>query len=162
MIAALSGCAAARAGSSPSDTIERDIRDARDRFNAAIARRDTLTIAGTLLPTYHTVRGSSTQSHGAEAAMAVWRQTFARDTSVWYVRSPREIRVNGAWGLAEELGDWRGHLTAPDGPVDVSGVYSAKWQRTTSGRWRLQAEVFTTLDCRGGAKGCVPPDPVGP
>lgn len=138
----------------------RAVHDARDRYNAAIARRDAAAIGAMLLPSYHLVTGRSVQSHGREGEIAKWRTLFVDDTSVAYVRTPDRIQVNAGWGLAEEHGTWVGRLTAPDGPVRVSGVYGAKWQRATDGRWLLQAEVFTTLACAGGPQGCRPPDPV--
>ena len=137
------------------------IRGTRARFNAAIASRDSTIIASLLLPSYHVVTGRSAQSHGVSEAMTTWRGLFT-DSTMLYVRRPREVRTNSAWGLAEELGDWTGRFTAPDGPVRVSGSYAAKWQRDTAGRWRLQTEVFTTLACAGGPQGCRPPDPVSP
>jgi ketosteroid isomerase-like protein len=137
------------------------IRAARERFNGAIASRDTATIAALLLPSYHLVTGRSVQSHGIAEETAIWQGMFA-DSTLLYVRRTRELRANAAWGLAEELGDWTGRLTAPDGPVRVNGSYAAKWQRDTRGAWRLQSEVFTTLRCEGGPQGCKPPDPVAP
>jgi ketosteroid isomerase-like protein len=137
------------------------IRSARERFNGAIASRDTATIAALLLPSYHLVTGRSVQSHGIAEETAIWQGMFA-DSTLLYVRRTREIRANPAWGLAEELGDWTGRLTAPDGPVRVNGSYAAKWQRDTRGAWRLQSEVFTTLRCEGGPQGCKPPEPISP
>jgi ketosteroid isomerase-like protein len=156
-------CAGARpANDTLSDAATaRAVRAARERFNAAIAGRDTATIAASLLPTYHIVTGRSAQGHGVADEVALWQSMFA-DTTLLYVRRSREVRSNAAWGLAEELGDWTGHLTALDGPVRVSGSYAAKWQRDTGGNWRLQSEVFTTLRCDGGPQGCKPPDPVAP
>jgi len=162
---ALSACRAGpRAAEShatpPGDGAGAEIRRARERFNAAIARRDTIAIGDLLLPSYHLITGRSAQAAGRDAGRHSWAVLFAADSTVTYVRTPREVRVNEAWGLAEELGDWVGRLRAPDGAVDVGGVYAAKWQRTTSGAWRLQSELFTTLRCRGGPAGCVPPEPV--
>ena len=151
---AVSGDGADRATSSA-------VRAARERFNAAIASRDTTTIAALLLPSYHIVTGRSAQGHGVAEEAGAWREMFA-DTTLLYVRRTREVRANPAWGIAEELGDWTGRLTAPDGPVRVGGSYAAKWQRDTGGSWRLQSEVFTTLHCEGGSQGCKPPDPVAP
>jgi ketosteroid isomerase-like protein len=162
-ILALANCSGARAASN--DTADAAsasaIRAARERFNAAIASRDTATIASLLLPTYHIVTGRGAQGHGVAEEVGLWRTMFA-DSTLVYVRRTREVRANQAWGLAEELGDWTGRLTAPDGAVRVSGSYGAKWQRDTGGNWRLQSEVFTTLQCEGGPQGCKPPDPVAP
>ena len=144
----------------PSD--REDVRSTRGRFNDAIARHDVAGIEGFLLPSYHIVTGRSVQSHGRSAAIQDWRTIFSGDSTVIYVRTSNNIFVNAAWGLAEELGTWAGHFTAPDGRVQVSGVYSAKWQRDARRRWWLQAEVFTTLECRGGAQGCRGPDAVEP
>jgi ketosteroid isomerase-like protein len=163
LILALAGCTAAQSAPTDSATVavSNDIRAARERFNAAIASRDTATIGSLLLPTYHIVTGRSVQSHGAADEIGTWRTMFS-DTTLLYVRRTREVRANPSWGIAEELGDWTGRLTAPDGPVRVNGSYAAKWQRDTGGRWRLQSEVFTTLHCEGGPQGCKPPDPVAP
>ncbi|HEY6828086.1 MAG TPA: nuclear transport factor 2 family protein [Gemmatimonadaceae bacterium] len=163
LIFVLAGCSGARAAARDSvdAATSTAIRAARERFNAAIASRDTATIASLLLPTYHLISGRSVQSHGVAEEVAVWKSMFA-DTSLLYVRRTREVRANQAWGLAEELGDWTGRLTAADGPVRVGGSYAAKWQRDTGGEWRLQSEVFTTLHCEGGPQGCKPPDPAAP
>ena len=160
---AAAGCAGASSGGR--DTADaatsNAIRAARERFNAAIASRDTATIAALLLPSYHLVTGRSVQSHGVAEEIALWQTMFV-DSTLLYVRRTREVRANPAWGLAEELGDWTGRLTAPDGPVRVNGSYAAKWQRDARGAWRLQSEVFTTLHCEGGPQGCKPPDPIAP
>ena len=163
LILALAACTRAQpaSGDSADGASSGAIRTARERFNAAIASRDTIAIAALLLPSYHIVTGRSVQSHGVPEEIAVWRAAFA-DSTLLYVRRTREVRANPAWGLAEEVGDWTGRLTAPDGPVRIGGSYAAKWQRDTGGSWRLQSEVFTTLHCEGGPQGCKPPDPVAP
>jgi hypothetical protein len=74
-----------------------------------------------------------------------------------YIRTPREIAINEAWGIAEELGNWNGRYTADGTLVQASGVYSAKWQLTENGEWVVQAEIFTTLNCEGP---CEKPDPI--
>ena len=142
----------------PSD--DTAVRATRSRFNDAIARHEAAAIEGFLLPNYHIVTGRSAQTHGRTAEIQNWRTMFSGDSTVIYVRTPDKILVNASWGLAEELGTWAGHYTAPDGLVQVSGVYSAKWQRDAKRRWWLQTEVFTTLECRGGAQSCRGPDPV--
>jgi ketosteroid isomerase-like protein len=133
------------------------IRAARERFNLAIEYKDAEAIRAFLAPSYHLVTGRSDQFHGAEAEATRWAEVFRTDPSAVYRRTPREIIVNEAWGLAEELGNWQGSYTAEGMLVQASGVYSAKWQRTENGEWVLQAEVFTTLTCDGP---CQPPDPL--
>lgn len=136
------------------------IRFARERFNVAIADKDVETIRDLLAPTYHIVTGRSAQNHGADEEAVRWAEVFRADPTAIYQRTPREITINEDWGLAEELGNWKGSYTAEGKLVQASGVYAAKWQRAEDGEWVLQVEVFTTLTCTGPASGCVRPDPI--
>ena len=137
------------------------VRAARDEFNAAIARHDAEAIGRLLAPGYHIVTGRSDQSHGAGTEREKWAARFAADPTVTYRRTPREVRANEAWGLAEETGDWAGSYTMAGSRAKAAGVYAAKWQRAVDGRWLIQSEVFTTLSCEGPAAACVLPDPIG-
>jgi ketosteroid isomerase-like protein len=136
------------------------IRAARQQFNRAIEQRDVEAIQSFILPEYHIVTGRSAQSHGKAEQAQLWAQTFAEDPTFVCIRTTREVRVNKAWGLAEELGNWRCDYTVDAGKVRGTGVYAAKWQRSLRGSWLLQSEVFTTLNCEGSDQGCWPPDPV--
>jgi len=129
----------------------------RQRFNIAIANKDANTIRSLLAESYHIVTGRSDQNHGAEEETARWASVFRADPTAIYVRAPREVTVNEAWGIAEELGNWQGSYTLNGKLVHASGVYSAKWQRATTGTWVLQAEVFTTINFDDD---CIPPDPI--
>lgn len=123
---------------------DQPIRAARVASNVAIARRDVEAIVSFLLPTYHIVTGRGVARSGVEASRKSWREQF-RDPAVQYVRTPREIRVNEALGLAHEVGEWTGTQTADGALVRVGGVYAAQWQRAADGRWLLAAEIFTML-----------------
>jgi ketosteroid isomerase-like protein len=145
----------------PSDMpVEDTIRAARERFNAAIENRDVEAIRSLLAPEYHIVTGRNEQSHGADPEAQRWADRFRADPSVLYRRTPREVTINEDWGLAEELGNWRGTYTSEGMTVHASGVYAAKWQRAEDGAWLLQAELFTTITCTGPEGGCPPPDPI--
>ncbi len=133
------------------------IRSARERFNLAIAEKDSKRIRLLLASTYHLITGRSDQFHGAKEEENRWAELFQSDPTAVYHRTPREITANETWGIAEELGNWQGMYTANKTLINASGVYAAKWQRTRNGEWVLQAEVFTTLTCEGP---CSPPDPV--
>ncbi|MBK8784159.1 MAG: nuclear transport factor 2 family protein [Anaerolineales bacterium] len=133
------------------------IRSAREVFNIAIAEKNAKGIRPLLAPSYHLVTGRSDQFHGADEEEIRWAELFQTDPTAVYRRTPREITTNEAWGLAEELGNWQGTYTAKGIFVNASGVYSAKWQRTTTGAWVLQAEVFTTINFD---EACAPPDPI--
>ena len=136
------------------------IRAARERFNVAIANKDVEAIRALLAPAYHIVTGRSAQNHGADEEATRWAEVFRADPTAIYRRTPREITINEEWGLAEELGNWKGNYTADETLIYASGVYAAKWQRVEDGEWVLQVEVFTTLTCTGSDSGCVRPDPI--
>ncbi len=138
-------------------TTYQSIRNVRERFNKAIEEKDVETIRALLAPTYHIVTGRSDQFHGADEEAARWASVFQSDPTAIYIRTTREITVNEAWGIAEELGNWQGSYTLKNILVKASGVYSAKWQKTKSGNWVLQAEVFTTIEFD---EACVPPDEI--
>ncbi len=133
------------------------IRSAREVFNIAIAEKNAKGIRPLLAPSYHLVTGRSDQFHGADEEEIRWAELFQTDPTAIYRRTPREITTNEAWGIAEELGNWQGTYTVKGILVNASGVYSAKWQRTTTGTWILQAEVFTTINFD---EACTPPDPI--
>lgn len=136
------------------------IREARERFNTAIAERDLEAIGSLLAPEVHVVTGRGTQYHGKPQMLEVWQRIFAADPTLIYRRTPREVQVNEPWGLAEEVGDWTGSYTVAGEAVQSSGRYAAKWQRTPGGEWVLTAEVFTTFACEGPPAGCPPPTPI--
>lgn len=133
------------------------IRAARERFNLAIAEKNSKGIRPLLAPTYHLVTGRSDQFHGADEEEIRWATLFQNDPTAIYRRTPREITTNEAWGIAEELGNWQGSYTNKNTLIHASGVYAAKWQCTQNGKWVLQTEVFTTLICEGP---CDPPDSI--
>ena len=143
---------------SPRSGADAHIRAARVRFNAAIAHQDVAAIGGFLAPSYHIVTGRSAQSHGAATEVDAWRETFLADPGFVCERTTTEIAVNDGWALAKELGHWVCNYQAAGEPVRSHGVYAAKWQRAENGSWLLQAEVFTTLECRGPPEGCRAPD----
>jgi CubicO group peptidase (beta-lactamase class C family)/Tol biopolymer transport system component/ketosteroid isomerase-like protein len=136
---------------------------ARLAYNEAIAKRDPVGMRAVLSPTFHMVLGRSSQNHGADQTMARMQATFATDSLYSCVRTPDHVDVNAAWGLAQESGHWRCRYAgvpagAPEGYA--TGTYNAKWQRDTGGSWRLQAEIFTTLECVGQSTACAKPDAV--
>ncbi|HRJ76509.1 MAG TPA: nuclear transport factor 2 family protein [Anaerolineales bacterium] len=133
------------------------ILEAREKFNIAIANKDAGIIRSLLAPSYHIVTGRSDQFHGQDEEAIRWRQVFESDPTAIYIRTPREITINERWGIAEELGNWKGSYTLNKILVNSSGVYSAKWQKTKNGNWVLQAEVFTTIEFD---ESCIPPDPI--
>ncbi|MBI2333454.1 MAG: hypothetical protein HYU84_15075, partial [Chloroflexi bacterium] len=123
----------------------------------AIVEKDSKRIRPLLATSYHLVTGRSDQFHGADEEANRWAKLFQSDPTAVYRRTPREVTANDVWGIAEELGNWQGEYTLNGNVVHASGVYAAKWQRTTQGKWVLQAEVFTTINFD---EACIPPEPI--
>ena len=140
--------------------VEDTIRARREVFNSALAEKNVEVIRSLLAPSYHIVTGRSEQSHGADQEAQRWAERFQNDATTFYRRTPRELTINKEWGIAEELGNWKGNYTVKETLVHASGVYAAKWQRAEDGEWVLQAEVFTTITCTGPEGGCPPPEPI--
>jgi ketosteroid isomerase-like protein len=120
------------------------IRAARAALDEAIARQDLEALGRFLLPSYHVVTARSMQRDGRDASLWSWSEMFRRDPGSAVGRTPEEIHVNVEWGMAEEHGRWTGTIRTKDGPMELAGVYAAKWHNTAEG-WLLQAEIFTPI-----------------
>ncbi len=140
----------------------REVPAARAEYNAAIVAGDAQRIAAMLAPTYHAVFGRGAHIEGDSAARMDWEQEFRENGRASCERIPGEVVVNEAWRIAHERGTWRCRSGRGAQRIHPSGIYAAKWQRDTGGRWRVQAEVFTTLRCEGGSTVCLPPEPIPP
>jgi hypothetical protein len=82
----------------------------------------------------------------ADAHEQFWKQ---RPDVTWdYI--PTEIRVFDQWRWLSERGTWIQKWTAEDRPIELRGTYQAFW-KFVDGRWRLDAHLFVTTSCRGGA-----------
>jgi ketosteroid isomerase-like protein len=150
---------AARAGLLPAPVAGQSsaaaVRAARDWYNRAIARSDANAIVALFTPDYHAVFGRGMHIEGVEAARADWIEDPAS-----CIRTADRVTVNDVWGLAHERGRWQCRATVNGAVARQSGRYAAKWERDVSGRWRVQAELFTTLQCTGAQADCRPPDPL--
>ncbi len=128
---------------------------ARDHFNGAIAAHDVPAIPAFLDNPYQitTSTGQLLQSTPEEDAVA-WADIFRDRPDVIYVRTPDSVEVSDLMDLAAERGTWVGRWTEPAGPVEVGGSYFAQW-RNTGDSWRIRAEAFVRLYCKGS--GCEKP-----
>ncbi|MBL8379916.1 MAG: nuclear transport factor 2 family protein [Burkholderiales bacterium] len=126
------------------------IRAARERSNRAIAAHDLDAIAGAWTDDVHVLASAGTSSTGREANRQSLAAQFAKRPDTVYVRTPVEVDVFAAWGVAAERGDWVGRWTEPDGPLEIGGSYEAQWRRV-DGSWLIRAELFVPHWCKGGA-----------
>ena len=117
------------------------IRAARAAYNAAIS--PILVgefVAACLADDYRLQASNGTTVQGRDALLAHWREKFAHDPDVCFVRRPAAIAVDG--GSARERGSWTGHLTDRGVRVERAGSYEAEW-RLEDDRWLLVAETFS-------------------
>jgi len=126
------------------------IRAARDRSNRAIAAHDTAGIAAEWMPNVHLVSSTGLQIEGREANIQSFARLFAGIPDVIYVRTPDSLRVFRPWGMGAEYGRWRGSWTSEGEKIEIGGSYFGKWQKDAD-RWRIQAEIFVPMWCRGGS-----------
>lgn len=122
------------------------IAAARNALNRAIVAKDANAIADLLAEAYHVVTALNSQRSGREESRKAWEEMFVSDPAATFERIPAQIEVNEELGMAQETGVWTGRFRAGADPVNVSGVYAAKWERAPDGRWLLLAEVFTPLN----------------
>ncbi len=127
----------------------RVIRSLREQSNVAIARHDTAGIAAILAPHVVVVTSNSRTFAGRDAMIRSFAEQFASSPEVWYRRTPLEVKVFDAWGMASEEGRWTGAWTDPDGPLTIGGIYFAKW-RMLDGRWLVESETYVPDRCSGG------------
>lgn len=143
------------AGAQSHETCDRSataaaIEAQRQLFNRAIVDADLATIEGVLAEDVVLVAGTwSDLFLGRAAQLAIWSGDFDAPAERWtYERTPDCIRVSGITPMAMEDGHWQGR--GPEG-ASAAGDYTAKWRRI-DGEWRLEAEIFMTLECTGA--GC--------
>lgn len=135
---------------------EQAIRQRRASSNAAIARHDTAGIAAVMANSVIVLTSRSAQQVGRAANMASFAEQFRTRPDVVYERTPEQIRIYEAWGMASEFGRWAGSWTDPDGKIRIGGTYFAKW-RLKNGAWLIESETYVPEQCTGGSYCRTPP-----
>jgi uncharacterized protein (TIGR02246 family) len=128
---------------------EAEIRERREAFNRAIADRDTAALAAIWTDDVDVVTSAGGRISGRDAYRERFASYFENRPGYTYRREPYRVRVHEPWGVATERGRWRARWTEPDGSVDVGGEYLIHWRHTDAG-WRVHAEMFAVIHCRGG------------
>ena len=129
---------------------EQQIRARRESSNAAIARHDTAGIGAILAPNVIVVTSNSIHRQTREANVESFAEQFRTRPDVVYRRTPDEVRVFLPWLMASERGRWTGSWTEPDGKIQLTGSYFAKW-RNIDGVWFVESETYVPETCAGGA-----------
>jgi ketosteroid isomerase-like protein len=128
---------------------ERQIRDRRESSNQAIARHDAAGIGAILATNVIVVTSNSLHREGRDANVQSFAEQFRTRRDVVYRRTPDEVRVFAPWLMAAEAGRWTGSWTDPDGKIELTGRYFAKW-RKLDGVWLVESETYVPETCTGG------------
>jgi ketosteroid isomerase-like protein len=142
-VAGLSATAAPAAA-----TEQEKIKTERMRQNTAIVHFQVDEVASFWTDDVTICRGLGIQLSGKTAYRKLFESDAPSPTQIVYQRMPDAIEVSPLWPLAFESGVWSGHLGGVDGPVVISGRYSAQWVKR-EGRWLIRAEVFVALEGSG-------------
>jgi ketosteroid isomerase-like protein len=124
------------------------IRSLRAASNAAIAAHDAGAVASFFDEDYVITISTGAIERSRRAAAESFAAHFVEFPDVVYVRTPTEIVVSEAYPLAFETGTWVGSRTDANGPLENGGRYTASW-RKVDGVWKIHAELFVGLYCRG-------------
>ncbi len=119
------------------------IRALREASNQALKAYDHAAELSHLTEEVLITTGSGTLLAGKEA-LRNYIESFGESKMYW-VRTPGEIRVNEAKGLAWEQGTWKGYDPDQGTAPVVGGQYAAQWTKA-SGAWLIHSELFVTLE----------------
>jgi len=122
-----------------------EVRAARLAQNAVLAAHQMDSAASFWVNDVVITAGLGRVLRGKDA----YRQAFALDSGMVYVRTPAHIDVATPWLSAWEEGEWVGRQ-GPSGPIVIRGRYAAQWHRVGT-RWLIRSEVFVALACSGAA-----------
>lgn len=108
--------------------------------NIAIIKHDVEGITKYLTPDVTYVIGRAKSFEGKDAVIALWKQLFAANPQVGYVRRPSEVIISKNDTLAWETGTWEA-----ENSYSAGGNYSAMWCKR-NGIWMTRAELFVSLE----------------
>lgn len=124
---------------------EAAVRAARAEQNRAIAEGRIDEIASFWTDDVTICRGLGAQTVGKAAYRKLFEDDVSTSERLVFVREPSSIDVSARWPLAFETGIWSGRRGGVDGPVVISGRYSAHWVKRGQ-QWLIRAEVFVALE----------------
>jgi ketosteroid isomerase-like protein len=129
---------------------EQLIRQVRLKSNDAIAQQDTVVLAETWTSDYHIISSRNFEISGMENNRHNFAKEFASKKELLYVRTSTKVEVFADWNMASEQGTWSGQWREPDGLVQLTGTYLAKWHKINN-QWKIRAEIFVPLSCSGSS-----------
>lgn len=132
----------------PQQSLNSDIEavhQARLKQNDAMAAGDVESAASFWTEDVTLRRGLGASVIGKDAYRALL-EAIPNKKSLIYVREPDLIDVSPHWPLAYESGMWTARRGSIDGPIVITGRYSAQWIKR-EGYWLIRSEIFVALTC---------------
>jgi ketosteroid isomerase-like protein len=128
----------------------REILALRAANNRAIAARDLDGVMAIAADDYVLVGGNGGIHRSRAEMRELWARGFADPHDGGCVRTPQRVDAGASGGVlrAAESGRWACPAHTPGGEARYAGRYLAHWSRR-SGAWRVVADVYVTLACRG-------------
>ena len=122
---------------------QEQIHAIRQASNEALKAYDTAAELSFLTDDVLITTGNGTLLAGKEALRS-YIEAFGESKMYW-VRTPDDIEVHQANGLAWEVGTWKGYDPDRGNEPVVGGRYAAQWTRA-SGTWKIRSELFVALE----------------
>ena len=121
------------------------VRQARLDQNYAMAIGDIEAAASFWTEDVTLRRGLGASIIGKDAYRALLDPS-PNENGLIYVREPDLIDISPHWPLGFESGRWTARRGSLDGPIAITGRYSAQWVKR-DGYWLIRSEVFVALMC---------------
>jgi ketosteroid isomerase-like protein len=131
-------------------TDEIQIRENRRMSNAAIESHDTAAIAKHWSAGIVVVTSRNVHNVGRIQNSKAFAGDFKSKQELTYIRSPKKVEVYLDANTAAETGTWVGRWKNGSEQIVVGGSYYAKWTKS-AGRWLIQSEMYTLLECQGNS-----------
>jgi ketosteroid isomerase-like protein len=129
-------------------TDEFEIRENRRMSNAAIEAHDTAAIARHWSAGIVVVTSRNAHNVGRIQNLKAFASEFKSKRELTYIRSSEKVEVYLHANTAAETGTWVGRWKNGNEQIVVGGSYYAKWTKS-AGRWLIQSEMYTLLNCQG-------------
>ncbi len=114
----------------------------RDASNKALRVFDKDAVLSCLTEDALTTVSNGTLLSGKEALRKYLNESVG--SKMYWIRTPKEVKVNNDRGLAWETGTWKGYDLATGNKAVNGGNYSAMWTKET-GVWLIKSELFVSL-----------------
>lgn len=118
------------------------ILELRKASNAALQEYNIDLVLSFLTEDVLITTGNGTLLAGKESLRKYIRS--AGESKMYWIRTPKEIKINEEKGLAWENGTWKGYDPDKSNKPIVGGKYSAMWTKET-GRWLIKSQLFVSL-----------------